>query len=241
MSNSLELFCPAIGPTFAEATVTWNDTMTKPWKIEVDDLAEGNDAGYLSKVQRFHTRTKATIEGLLHADLYIHEHDWDRRVLAEFEDPQVGVVGFVGARRLGHLDIYKVPYDYTQLARAEVLSNLTDAEIHGDRFVGSAEVAVVDSCAVFVRHELLARTAGWPVSTYPDNTHCTDLWVCLSARRHGYRVRMVGVGATHRSGGRGAAGEQWLSDRGGDQSMHRRAHELIYDQFRDILPVRIGG
>ena len=240
MSNSLELFVPAMGPTWHDAVTSWKDTMGKPWEVEVDDLAEGDDAGFLSKCQRFHERTKANVCGYLHSDLSILEHGWDARVLKEFDDPKVAVVGFVGARRLGHPDIYKVPYAYTQLARYDVISNLTDAPAHGTRFVGAADVAVVDSCAVFVRHDFLAGLGGWPLDRYPDNTHCTDLWLCCRAHRAGLRVRMVGVGATHASGGKGDAGAKWLDARGGDLAQHRRAHELLYDDFRDVLPVRIG-
>ena len=240
MALSLELFIPAMGPTWQEAATAARDTMSKPWNVEVDDLAEGEDAGYLSKVQRFHDRTHATVEGLIHADLYLLEKSWDQRVLAQFEDEKVGVVGIVGARRLGHADIYKIPYDYTQLARADVLSNLVDAEAHGARFVGETEVAVLDSCALFVRHSLLDVLGGWPVSTYPNNTHCTDLWISLMARRRGLQTKLVGVKASHRSGGKGDAGVRWLDERGGDVAQHRKAHELTYDQFRDVLPVRIG-
>lgn len=234
--SSLELFCPSTGG-HEEARQTWLDTMSKPWAIMIDSTSEGDDAGFLNKCQNFYKFSEADIQAYLHSDLFIHEHGWDQRVLAEFDDPQVGVVGFVGAKRLGYEHIYKVLYDHTQLARADVFSNLTDAEVHGRRETGSQPAAVLDSCALMVRRSLLDRCGGWPVRSYPNNPHCTDLWLCLMARRHGQSVRMVGVGCTHRSGGKGEIGSKWLEQHGTDIVHHRRAHEITYDQFRDVLPV----
>lgn len=238
MSSSLALFCPSMAGHEA-AVISWGDTMARPCQIAVDARVDGDDAGFLTKCDRAWRQTDATIIGYMHSDMYLLEHRWDQRVLAEFGDPQVAVVGFVGATRLAVDDIYKLPYDYRQLARADVWSNLTDAEVHGGRDAGSRQVAVVDSCAVFVRRQFLERIGGWPAREYPNSSHCSDLWICLMAARHGMQVRMVGVAASHRSGGRGSAGEGWLNARGGDAAMHRRAHDLIYDQFRPELPLRI--
>jgi len=239
MLNSLSLFVPSMGGHEAAVT-SWLDTMSKPRDIVIDETTEGDEAGFLTKCDKAWRATYATIIGYLHSDLYILEHDWDRRVLAAFGDPQVAVVGFVGATRLGTDDIFKVPYLYTQLARGDVWSNLTDAEVHGGRDAGTREVAVVDSCAVFVRRQFLERVGGWPTNTYPNSSHCSDLWICLMAHRAGFEVRLVGVRASHRSGGRGSVGEEWLNARGGDSTaFHRPAHALIAEDFRDILPVRI--
>ena len=238
MRDSLSIACPSMGG-HELAVTSWQDTMTKPWPVHVDDATEGEEAGFLSKCDRMWRNTDATIIGYAHADLYIHEYGWDDRVLAEFDDPKVAVVGFVGATGLGHEDLYKIGYDYRQLARYDVWSNLTDWEVHGARETGSRQVAVIDSCAVFVRHSLLGRLHGWPVDRYPNTSHCSDLWICCSAVRHQLVCRMVGVACTHSSGGRGEAGSHWLDQRGGDQSLHRQAHERLYEDFRDVLPVRI--
>lgn len=239
VSNSLELFCPSMGD-HSEAVITWQDTRSKPFLIDIDASSVGESAGFLHKCQRAFERSEATVLGYLHSDLFIHERNWDQRVLHEFDDPTVGVVGFVGAKRLGYEHIYKIPYSHTQLARYDVLSNLTDAETHGARFTGTCDVAVVDSCAVFMRRDLLRQASGWPVGTYPNNAHCSDLWACLVARRLGLRTRLVGVACTHRSGGKGEAGSRWLEQHGTDIVHHRRAHELIYEEFRDQLPVRVA-
>ncbi len=213
--------------------------MSRPWPVVVDDNTVGEEAGFLTKCEKGWRETDATIIGYLHSDLYMLERGWDQRILAEFDSDEVGVVGVVGALGLGSPEIYKVPYIYTQLARSDVYSNLTDWEVHGQREVGSKKVAVVDSCAVFVRRSLLARCGGWPVDRYPNSSHCSDLWICLTAVRLDFSAWMVGIACQHRSGGKGQAGNQWLNDRGGDEQLHRRAHEVLYQEFRDVLPVRV--
>ena len=238
--ETLSIICPSMG-NHQDAVASWADTMSAPWMFDIDATKEGPEAGFLTKCQKGYGRQKgnASVLGFLHTDLIIHEHGWDERVLAEFEDPKVGVVGFVGAMSLGTDDLYKIPYHFTQLARSGVFSNLTDAEVHGERETGSKRVSVLDSCAIFVRTSLLDAVGGWPTSTYPDNPHCSDLWICCQCARLGLQVRMVGVGCTHRSGGKGSAGAEWLEQHGGDDAHHKAAHRLIYDQFRDVLPMRV--
>jgi hypothetical protein len=239
MGLSLSIACASMGNHEAAVT-SWQDTMSKPLDIVIDATTEGDDAGFLVKCDKAWRQTNADVIGYLHSDLFIMERGWNERVTEEFSDPRVAVVGFVGATQLGADDLYKIPFDLHQLARADVFSNLTDWEVHGKHETESRTVAVIDSCAVFARRDFLARLGGWPVSTYPNSSHCSDLWLCCQCARLGYMVRIVGVRATHRSGGRGDVGEHWLNQRGGDHTMHRRAHELIYHDFRDVLPVRIA-
>lgn len=234
----LSVLCPSTGGHEANVAGWQTQAHTSPF-IAVDDTIEGDDAGFLVKCQKFYAARHEEILGYLHSDLTIHESGWDCRVLEEFRDPKVGVVGFVGAARLGSPDVYRTPYSYLQLARYDVLSNLTDAEVHGRREPGTKPVAVVDSCAVFVRRSLLARVGGWPVATYPNNAHCSDLWVCAMAHRYGLRTLVVGVSCTHASGGKGQVGSRWLEEHGTDIVMHRAAHEQLYDDFRGILPIEV--
>lgn len=239
MALSLEICCPSMGG-HEQAVLSWQDTMAKPWDVRVDEITTGVEAGFLYKLDKFTRTSQADLIAFFHSDLYVHEHGWDARVLAEFSDEAVVAVGFVGATRLGHENIYKVPYDYTQLARGDVWSNLTDAEAHGEREPRARDVVVLDSCAIVVRRDFLASVGGWPVQDYPNNSHCTDLWLAGMAAREHKRTRVVGVAASHMSGGKGEAGTSWLDERGGDVKMHREAHRVTYEMFRDVLPLRTG-
>lgn len=201
---------------------------------------------------------QADIIAFLHDDLIINDKDWVDRVLREFSDPQVGLVGFGGATRHGSPDIYQVPYDYHQLARGNFLSNMTDAENHGRRFTGSCDVAVLDGFALIVRREVLEGRGvprsvavgdtvtatrhdnfpnGWPLNT-PIGYACYDYWLSCITRRLGYRIRLVGVACQHLGGrtfvklGIGKDPKHW--------QQYLDSHRYIYDTFMDVLPYEVA-
>lgn len=178
----------------------------------------------------------------LHDDVECFEPGWVDRVLKEFEDPSVGVVGFGGGLGHGHPDIYKVPYQLQQLARFDYRSNTRDAEVHGVREKAACDVAVLDGFALGVRRSLLERCGGWLVYDLPP-MHCYDYYICLMAHRYKYRVRMLGIDCQHYGGrtGTSSAYNEWCKTTkwGSDLEMHIAGHQTLYDNFRDVLPVRV--
>ena len=173
--------------------------------------------------------------GYIHDDVLIGEENWHERVLKEFEDENVGVVGFGGAVVHGSANIYKVPYNLQQLGRSGYLSNVDDAEVHGQRFNGACDVAVLDGFALFIRRELLDKTEGWPLGT-PLGYSLYDYWLCCMAHRHGYRIRLAGV-RCHHLGGMTSVGMKVIET---DGMAHVVAHRYVYDTFRDVLPWTAG-
>lgn len=180
---------------------------------------------------------EANILAYLHDDCIIHDPDWKDRVIREFDDPSVGLVGFGGALGHGSPDLYKAPYDYKQLGRSDFMSNMSDAESHGTRFTGSRDVAVIDGFTLIVRREVLEKSGGWPVNT-PVGYVGYDYWLSCMTRRIGYRIRLVGVPCTHLGGrtfvrlGLGQGPEHW--------EQYLAAHQYIYDTFRSELPYRVS-
>lgn len=240
MTMTMEIICPSTGGHEA-AVISWHGSASAAYSINVLDAVTGPETGFLSKLQEGYRESKADILCYLHSDTFIHESWWDQRVLREFEDPTVGIVGFGGGKSLGSPDIYKIGYHYQQLARYDFVSNLRDAEKHGRRNRNEEDIAVVDSFSLVVRRSLLDHCGGWPISTYPS-MHCSDTWACLVARRMGLRVRMVGISCTHTSGG--VKGDNtfdygaWQKEIGEtDSEQHRRGHRLLYDEFRPELPI----
>jgi GT2 family glycosyltransferase len=181
----------------------------------------------------------STLIAYIHDDVEIFGDDWATWVEEEFDDPTVGLVGFGGATRHGTPDLYKRPYKLTNLARFNYHSNQQDAEQHGQRFTGAMDVAVLDGFVLVVRRELLDKAGGWPVES-PIKFHCYDYWLCCVARRHGYRIRMVGVSCHHHGGGTSTRPEyeEWLRREFGktDQQVHEEAHRYVWEEFRDVLP-----
>jgi GT2 family glycosyltransferase len=172
----------------------------------------------------------------LHDDTIINDPGWVAKVMREFEDPKVGLVGFGGATRHGDPFMYNKPYEYQQLARAGFASNMRDAENHGERFTGSRDVAVLDGFALIVRRAVLEAAGGWPLNT-PIGYVCYDYWLSCMARRLGYRIRRVGVACDHLGGqtfvklGIGQDPKHW--------KQYLDSHRYIYDEFKDVLPYEV--
>jgi len=175
-------------------------------------------------------RAGEEIIGYVHDDLKVFEYGWDTRVLREFSDPSIGMVGFGGALRHGSPNLYVEPYQLAQLGRFGFRSNMRNAEEHGERFAGECDVAVLDGFAMFVRRSILEKAGGWPLST-AINYFAYDYWLSCEVRRQGYRIRLVGVDCDHISG-KTASMVQLKDD-------HAAAHLWLYKHSRDVLPYSV--
>jgi hypothetical protein len=189
-----------------------------------------SDRDVMPSFQDAYESTKAPVLAYIHDDLEIYEKGWDHRVLRQFLDGSVGLVGIAGA--LGHCSpsLYTTEYRIPNLARQSFLSNLRDAERHGARFVGETDVAVVDGMALFVRRDILDRWGGWPVDK-PYGYWLYSEALCCETRRQGYRIRLVGIDALHlggKSSGHIAA-----------SPTYEEAHRYLYENNRDMLPYRV--
>jgi GT2 family glycosyltransferase len=170
------------------------------------------------------------IIALIHDDVRIYEAQWDVRVLRQFKDPAVGVVGFGGALGHGHPDLYNVPYHLPNLARQSFMSNMTSAEKHGARFHGERDVAILDGFALFIRRSILDKVGGWPVDK-PYGYFMYSEWLCCEARRQGFRIRLVGVDCEH-LGGKSSG---FISPK----ENYEEAHRYFYEHNRDVMPWRV--
>ena len=191
--------------------------------------------GVVASYQALYERTTEDILCYFHDDVSCYTPDWDKRVLAEFEDPTIGVVGFGGAKQHGSADIYKTPYHLQQLGRSGYLSNVDDAEVHGQRFEGSTDVAVLDGFALCVRRELLDKMKGWSRIQPHVDFFCYDYALCAMAHRLGYRVRVLGL-KCHHHGGRTSVVVKDLPIT--SQKAYDSSHAWFYKEFRDVIPWR---
>lgn len=177
----------------------------------------------------------------LHDDVTIHERGWDRRIAREFEDPRVAIVGMGGALGIGTPDLYRKPYRIEQLIRRGYRSNQTDWQTHGAQEKEACNVAVVDGFCMAVRRSFLDQIHGW--KWFPYTFHCYDVALCLMARRHGWKVRMVGVNVTHHGGGASTSPEYkaWCEARGTTMEReHWEPHVWMYREFKDVLPFEVS-
>ncbi len=191
---------------------------------------------------------KVQIIACLHDDLEILEDDWDGKVLDFFtSDPDCGLLGFGGGTGLGADDIYHSPYDPHQLARQDFVSNLRDAEVHGRRGEVPEPVACLDGFSQ------IGRRTFWKVPVHGNRYmqmaslgivhHAYDALLGIYAAEVSYGVAFLPV-ACHHHGGQTAVGDQdyhqWARQQtaGGDQGFWERAHAIVYEQGRDVLPLQ---
>lgn len=194
---------------------------------------EDDNLGVVGSYSYLTQHTESELLAFIHDDVICREKGWDTRVLKEFENETVGVVGFGGALRHGREDIYKTPYVYSQLQRYGYRSNVDDAEIHGIRDSGSCDVAVLDGFALVCKRDFLDRSGGFGWLSGRCDFFNYDYAICAMAHRFGYRVRFVGVHCQH-LGGRSSTskGAQKIVN----QEAYDKAHRWFYDEFRDTIP-----
>lgn len=171
----------------------------------------------------------------LHDDVVCKEPDWDIRVLKEFENPNVALVGFGGAKWHGVRDLYKVPYKLQNLIRGEYLSNVDDAEVHGSRFTGSCSVSVLDGFAIVCRRSFLDRIGDWSWAIGHCDFFCYDYGICAMARRCGMDIRVIGVRCHHRGGVTSVTQREAVKERVG-QDAYDKSHRWFYEEFKDVMP-----
>lgn len=194
----------------------------------------------------------------LHDDFRIDEDGWDTMVCQHFwRYASCGLAGFGGATGLGAIEIYQQPYDPLQLARSGFKSNLTDAEAHGSRSFKPTRVSVLDGFSQIGRRQFwqgrqVIQDQGSPKSVpiwdQLDQLgiihHAYDAALGCLAARGGWSTWYLPL-ASHHYGGRTAVGDEgyqaWAKTKSpdGDQGLWQAAHAAVYQEFKDVLPLRI--
>jgi hypothetical protein len=182
----------------------------------------------------------------VHNDVTIHDNEWPNKIESLFMTRlgPIVAVGLGGALGLGVPYLYKKAYHISQMARQTYISNQDDAEIHGELFVSHRRVAVPEAFFMCVDSKWLKsnKWGGWPVKHLTH--HCLDLWLACQAARDGKEIWMTGISCLHTGGGVKKIGDYstapWLQG-GNIKEDHEQPHRWLYEEYRDVLPIRVGG
>ena len=203
--------------------------------------------------------TDADVIACLHDDVEIKDPHWAEKVLRHFDrQPACGLAGFGGAIGLGSDDLYTSSYDPMHLARIGFRSNMTHAEDHGVRSLLTERVACLDGFSQIGRREFWAGHEAphgeigalhyarpWTLlESLGVSHHFYDGMLGCLAARTGWETWYLPI-ACHHFGGRTAVGDPgyqaWARTQveGGDHGFWDAAHKIGYEQFRDVLPLRV--
>lgn len=178
-----------------------------------------------------------------HDDLRIDQPGWDV-VVQDALDSGVKFAGFGGSPSLGSDQLYKFPYDPMQLARGRFLSNMQDAEAHGERVTVQTPCVVFDGFSQIGTKDWFEAAWQW-LGASGIVHHYYDGCLASLAARAGVQPGVMLPVKCHHFGGRTAVGsaayQDWARTQtpDGDQGFWEAAHRIGYEAFRDALPLRV--
>lgn len=239
-------FSPSVVKWFSPSVVKW--IVPEHRLSPVEAMALGAE----------HVSDSSTVIAFLHDDMTISQQGWDTAILDHFRThPRCGLIGFGGGTGFSDSDIYKLPYDYRQLARHDFVSNMRDAHLHGRRVTEPMRVAALDGFALVVSREFYTTThpssggirsaeGQWAMCLRDGIPfHLYDGWISCRAAELGYETWMLPIECHHEGGKTSvqmAAEYAEVVARLGYESpedLYAKAHHVIYDRFSRILPIRV--
>lgn len=193
------------------------------------------NVGVLASMQLAYSESKGDVIAILHNDVYVLDHGWNMDVTNEFEDdPKLGLAGFLGAEGCG-----------ANGGRMNTVSNLLEAEIHGNRVEGVRKVAIFDGLALIARREMLDQVGGFDQGyTYH---HFYDRDISLASFFGGWTNKMIGIYCHHRSGvtanrpeyGKWIAEKMGTKEGEGDLKSYLQSEQRFISKWSARLPILV--
>jgi len=184
--ENTELLVVANGCT--DDTVNFLNRFVFPYFPDHKLIINQENQGLIFPLNQCYKESKGDVIAILHNDVYVFDRGWDKDVLAEFEkDPKLGLAGFLGATGVGPTG-----------GRQGTLSNMLEAEIHGERFTGVKPVVIFDGLSLICRRTMLDQVGGFDQG-YAYH-HFYDRDISLASYYGGWTNKVIGVFCHHRSG-----------------------------------------
>jgi Glycosyltransferase like family len=231
-SSALDLRVALNGPSAEDA-----------WKMCGTRVVLPQLTGYPQAMDKLWRTSDADVFLFMHDDVLIYEPNWDEKLLGLFVNPKVTMAGFYGAKWLGSTNMYSTGgFEVHKLSRAHTYSSLRNRKEHGAAEVkGPVQVGMLDGFSMCLRREFLETIDGWSWWPYPH--HSYDLAMSCMVVRHGGTTWVYPVECEHPGGQTTTMGpyQSWVTQAwpGGDMGVYLQGHEKIFNEFRDVLPIRV--
>jgi hypothetical protein len=202
------------------------------------------------KMKEFLAENKVDILVCCHADFFILEKDWDKKVQEAFEaDDQLVLAGFVGSRGVGSNGGRSHGVFLNFMGNTYRNGKGSPHSVHGQRINTLLPAACFDHCAMIYKvAEFDTLKSFWPD---PAPFHFEDRILPAAANYHGYHCALIGVDCDHISGAKGTEvgmrnyfemAKRWLDAHGlkhpEDGNYDRTIYLLAERQFLDVWGAR---
>jgi glycosyltransferase involved in cell wall biosynthesis len=215
-------------------------TYIKPKRLNY--VRNEDNVGLIKNAQFAYENTDSDILTWIHADCFIYEKDWDKKIESYFREmPDLGVVGLMGSQ--GCLPnggrIQDVDYPEQQSG----WSNMVEAEIHGKRLKEPYHAcAIFDNFFMAFSRKMLNDAGGFELGGLKYH-HYHDRWMSLESLRLGYKNIVSNI-YCHHVGNIAASTplyQQWQERTIGNATDSIQIHEdnkkLFMDFWGDCLPL----
>ena len=141
---------------------------------------------------------KGEVVAFIHSDVFILQKGWDTAVLAQFDRPELGLVGFLGSTEIDNFGGRGMgTCSNMHAVKIEDFPTGSEAEVHGRRDTGFViDGSVVDGCVMIFRRSVLASLE---VKDMPPH-HFYDRLMSMQVIEAGFRVGIIGIGFSHLNG-----------------------------------------
>lgn len=189
--------------------------------------------GLVPSMKMIHVESKGDVIAIIHNDLYILDYGWDEDVINEFnKDSKLGILGFLGARGIGKTG-----------GRMYTMSNMLEAEIHGERIQDVRDCIVFDGMSLICRKEMLNKVGGFDQKyTYH---HFYDRDISMASYTNGWKNKVIGIYCHHRSGitanrpeyGKWIAEKMGTKEGFGDLESYKKSEQYFIEKWSSKLPI----
>ncbi|MET0572219.1 MAG: glycosyltransferase [Pedobacter agri] len=171
-------------------------------------------------------KSKGSVLGFMHDDIFFHTQNWGTKVMRYFEDNQIGALGVAGSPYSA-----KMPGSWWagDLVDQQLLTNkdgnLTLAtKFHDNEKSDFKDVAVLDGIWMCIRKSLFEEISFDSINFI--GYHFYDIDICLQISRLGYKLRCVfDIEIEHIS--EGNVNEQWIKNA-----------FALQKKWRSLLPIQ---
>ena len=180
----------------------------------------------------------------IHADCFIYEKDWDKRLISYFETiDKLGIVGLFGAQ--GCMPNGGRIQDVEFSGQQAGWSNMVEAEIHGRRLREPYHaVSIFDNFFMALNRKMLNEAGGMELGGLKYH-HYHDRYMSLESLRLGYK-NIVMNAYCHHVGNIAASTplyQQWQEKTIGNATDSIQIHEdnkkLFMNRFESVLPLYV--